>query len=619
MPFQVLDTNGNILTGSSPGGSDTQVQFNDAGTFGGDAGLTYNKTTDALTIAGDLAVNGGDLTSSTATFNLLNATVTTLNIGGAATTVAMGAGAASTLNANFTTAINLNTAAIVSSQTTVALLNTTTTTVNAFGAATVIALGAASTVITLGSNATINGGAAANDDLTLQGTSHATKTTSYVILQPTGGNVGIGTTGPGAKLDVRDGNIILTDADVAHGLTTRGTTESYGILTSASGTAGGLFIEGLSDAVDGEGLYLSGVIGSSDPTDTVAALALRGSKSNGTTGVAALGSLETVLQLSNLSTPLMTVLGSGNVGIGTVVPGNPLAVNRSADGVIVDFESGDTVQGNVSIAGATTSYNAFVGSHYTQLKAGQAELPVGAVVISTGEIVPCQAQKATETPAMAKDAVTVVDKANAIEQYQAEVEDKSVIISTETTYDYDPETDSEKEIIKTTYGTKTETRWRLKGGVKFHKMTRNFYRVKAGYVEKENGFYQTGEQAINMSGKEYFPYIDTTSTPADKRVYGVWFSKMSGDSKGQAFGQDDKPVYLITQVGLFKARVTDTAGNIAIGDYLETSSRPMEAQKQTAVGRRNSTLAKALVDVNWSTVQVDPALGYKWKLIPAIF
>jgi len=34
----------------TPGGSDTQVQFNDSSAFGGDAGLTYNKTTDALTV-----------------------------------------------------------------------------------------------------------------------------------------------------------------------------------------------------------------------------------------------------------------------------------------------------------------------------------------------------------------------------------------------------------------------------------------------------------------------------------------------------------------------------------------------------------------------------------------
>lgn len=42
----------------SPGGSDTQVQFNDSSAFGGDAGLTYNKTTDALT-AGSVVLTAG--------------------------------------------------------------------------------------------------------------------------------------------------------------------------------------------------------------------------------------------------------------------------------------------------------------------------------------------------------------------------------------------------------------------------------------------------------------------------------------------------------------------------------------------------------------------------------
>jgi hypothetical protein len=45
---------------TSPGGSDTQVQFNDSGSFGGDAGLTFNKTTNDLTVSGDVAV-GTDL------------------------------------------------------------------------------------------------------------------------------------------------------------------------------------------------------------------------------------------------------------------------------------------------------------------------------------------------------------------------------------------------------------------------------------------------------------------------------------------------------------------------------------------------------------------------------
>ena len=79
-------------------GLDTYVQFNDGGTsFGGDAGLTYNKTTDTLTIAGDLVVNGGDITTTAATFNLLNNTATTINLAGGAST-ALNLGHASATN-----------------------------------------------------------------------------------------------------------------------------------------------------------------------------------------------------------------------------------------------------------------------------------------------------------------------------------------------------------------------------------------------------------------------------------------------------------------------------------------------------------------------------------------
>lgn len=41
---------GDIVISASAGGSDTQVQFNDGGALGGDSGLTYNKTTDTLTV-----------------------------------------------------------------------------------------------------------------------------------------------------------------------------------------------------------------------------------------------------------------------------------------------------------------------------------------------------------------------------------------------------------------------------------------------------------------------------------------------------------------------------------------------------------------------------------------
>ena len=56
--------------GGTPGGADTQVQFNDGGAFGGDAGLTFNKTTNALTVTGILALDsgGGSTSASNITF-----------------------------------------------------------------------------------------------------------------------------------------------------------------------------------------------------------------------------------------------------------------------------------------------------------------------------------------------------------------------------------------------------------------------------------------------------------------------------------------------------------------------------------------------------------------------
>ncbi|MBP9714795.1 MAG: hypothetical protein KBD60_14105, partial [Sterolibacterium sp.] len=43
---------GDLTVSAAPGGSTTQVQFNDGGALAGDSGLTYNSTTDVLTAAG---------------------------------------------------------------------------------------------------------------------------------------------------------------------------------------------------------------------------------------------------------------------------------------------------------------------------------------------------------------------------------------------------------------------------------------------------------------------------------------------------------------------------------------------------------------------------------------
>ena len=80
----------------------TQVVYGGTGgAFKGEASFTYTEATDTLsvgniTVADDVAVNGGDLTTTAGTFNLVNTNATTVNFAGAATTVEIGASTGTT-------------------------------------------------------------------------------------------------------------------------------------------------------------------------------------------------------------------------------------------------------------------------------------------------------------------------------------------------------------------------------------------------------------------------------------------------------------------------------------------------------------------------------------------
>ena len=74
--------------------------------------------------------------------------------------------------------------------------------------------------------------------------------------------------------------------------------------------------------------------------------------------------------------------GSGNntVGVGIITTGQgcfstagstgAVVANKTTDGSVVSLNSAGTVQGSISIAGAVTSYNAFFGSHWSQMMDG---------------------------------------------------------------------------------------------------------------------------------------------------------------------------------------------------------------------------------------------------------
>jgi hypothetical protein len=91
---------------------------------------------------------------------------------------------------------------------------------------------------------------------------------------------------------------------------------------------------------------------------------------------------------------------SGNVGIGTNAPGyrlhvvaagaTPVDINRNTDdGNLIAFEQGGALEGSISVSGNTVSYNAFAGSHWSQLQdGGKPEILRGTVMESIDEL--CQ-------------------------------------------------------------------------------------------------------------------------------------------------------------------------------------------------------------------------------------
>ena len=66
--------------GGTPGGSDTQVQFNDGGAFGGDSGLTYNDTAGALTVGGKTTTTDSPVLNLSQTWNNAATTFTGLKL-----------------------------------------------------------------------------------------------------------------------------------------------------------------------------------------------------------------------------------------------------------------------------------------------------------------------------------------------------------------------------------------------------------------------------------------------------------------------------------------------------------------------------------------------------------
>jgi hypothetical protein len=152
---------------------------------------------------------------------------------------------------------------------------------------------------------TLNGNSTASGNLTLDSTSHATK--GYVLINPTGGNVGIGTTAPSGSLDIRG---------------------AY--LDPTTGISGILNVRSTDSATIDKGGSISfgGFHNGSSNQSTWAAI--KGAKENATVNNNA-SYLSFYTQTSgNLPTEQMRINSLGNVGIGTTSPSYILSLGGTS-------------------------------------------------------------------------------------------------------------------------------------------------------------------------------------------------------------------------------------------------------------------------------------------------
>jgi hypothetical protein len=186
------------------------------------------------------------------------------------------------------------------------------------------------------------------------------------------GNVGIGTSSPGAKLDVRGSSTFLVNA----------TNPTAWISVDSALTTGSMYNQwNTTSSVGISGTYTNHPYVFVTNNNERARIDSSGNLLVGTTNVdpAGIGTNANGIAISPNSYISMTRTSAA-----------PLNVNRkSDDGDVVTIRQDGTTEGTISVSGTTVSYNAFAGSHWSQLQDGsKPEILRGTVMESIDEL--CQ-------------------------------------------------------------------------------------------------------------------------------------------------------------------------------------------------------------------------------------
>jgi hypothetical protein len=205
---------------------------------------------------GTLTLNNPTVVGSQTTVNLWNTTSTTVNAFGAGTAISIGAATGTTTINNANTVVTgdlaVNGGDITTSATTATVFNTTATTLNIGGAATTVAIGASSGTTTVNNNVTITGNLTVNGSTTTSSSQNTGYGDSLVDLHYT--NNGVNTSDDGKDIGLIFNYFKTTDKNAY--LIWSNATQALEYYSTA--TDNGTIISGTLGNFKGAGLILAG-------------------------------------------------------------------------------------------------------------------------------------------------------------------------------------------------------------------------------------------------------------------------------------------------------------------------------------------------------------------------